>query len=184
MLPPLTLILFAVLAFAALSYKSFVVVGKSEVAVVQRLDKFDRVLGEGVHMIIPFVEKIEGVDSETSNISLLPQVFDFPKDDRIFFANDKSQMKLKAQIVYQIIDPYKAVYEVPFLFDAINQLFASVLQKRLIEAPKNTDQPEYMKELTKILVGIANEYTLNWGVKILDFQLKQIIDGNGIRHNY
>ncbi|MEI3253800.1 MAG: hypothetical protein V8R83_00520 [Candidatus Gastranaerophilaceae bacterium] len=40
------------------------------------------------------------------------------------------------------------------------------------------------RDLTRSIIDIANEYAQNWGIKILEFNLKQITDGNGIRHNY
>lgn len=192
MISSLIVSLTALLAFIAIGYKCLIIIDKNEQAVVERLAKFDRVIGEGVHLIIPFIEKLHGIEDpynhkkflNNGKISLEPDVISFPKDDREFFGKDKARMKLKADIVYKITDPYKAVYEAAYLFDALNQLFAGILQKRLIDADEGTNSAECLRDLTRSIIDIANEYAQNWGIKILEFNLKQITDGNGIRHNY
>ena len=188
----LVLIVICILAFAAIGYKSLVFVEKNEEAVIERFGEFNRVVGEGTHLMIPFFEKLHGLQSpenykkilNNGKISLEPDYMDFPKDDRIFFGKDKAQLKLKAQIVYQITDPYKAVYESAYLFDTLNQLFSGILQKRLIDAPDGANSTEYLKTSTENILGIANDFSTNWGVKILEFNLKQITETNGIRHIY
>ena len=142
MIASLIVSLTALLVFIAIGYKCLIIVDKNEQAVVERLAKFDRVIGEGVHLIIPFIEKLHGIEDpynhkkflNNGKISLEPDVISFPKDDREFFGKDKARMKLKADIVYKITDPYKAVYEAAYLFDALNQLFAGILQKSLFTA--------------------------------------------------
>lgn len=192
MISPILVSITALAALFALGLKGIVIVEKNEEAVVERLGSFDRVLGEGLHLLIPFIEKLRGIKDPNNHkrflyngkISLEPDSLEFPKDGREFFGKDKAKMKLKAEIVYKITDPYKAVYETAYLFDAVNQLFAGILQKRLIDAPDGMDSFDCLKNLTDDVVDTANEYTGNWGIKVLEFNLKQITDGNGIRHTF
>lgn len=62
MISSLIVSLTALLAFIAIGYKCLIIVDKNEQAVVERLAKFDRVIGEGVHLIIPFIEKLHGIE--------------------------------------------------------------------------------------------------------------------------
>ncbi len=169
-----------------------VFVEKNEEIIVEKFGKFHRKLTEGAHFLLPFVEKVRGLQDPANpkkyinngKIKTTEEIFYFPKDDRIFFAKDKSQLQMRAEITYRIEDSYKAVYEVDYLFDAINQLCAGIIQSRLLDAPDGVDQIEYLHKLTQNVIETANEYSQKWGVKILKFELKQITDTNGVRQNF
>lgn len=170
----------------------FVIVKENEEAIVERFGEFYKKLTPGLHILVPFIDKLKGLQDPNNHkkfinygkIKKTEEIFHFPKDDRVFFAKDKSQLKLRAEISYQILDAYKAVYEVDYLFDALNQLCSGILQSRLIDAPDDINQIDYLHTLTKNLVSPCNDYCQKWGVKILKFDLKQITDTNGVRTNF
>lgn len=188
----LTVISIAILGFLVSTLKSFIQVAQDEQAVIERLGKFDRVLGPGVHFIFPYIERPVGITESQKlfkffckdRISLSEQVMEFPNDNRAFFANNNEQLKVKGELVYQITDPYKAVYEIAYLLDAMNQLAASIIQKRLIEESIDSDPIQKLKDISEHILDLCNEYSVKWGVKIKDIKIKQIIDSNGIRHNF
>lgn len=192
MISPVLLLITIIIAFAAISFKAFIIVEKNEEAVIERFGNFSRVVGEGVHMIIPYFERIHGIDDPSNHkkylnngkISLEPAVIEFPNDFRDFFCKDKDGFKIRAMISYRITDPYKAVYEVDYLLDALNQLFAGIIQKKLVDLPEETDSFLFLQNFGEECKKIANEYSANWGVEILEFRLGQIIEKNGIRHNF
>ena len=167
-------------------------VDNNEEIIVERFGKFHRKLTGGVHFLLPFVEKLRGLQDPANpkkyinngKIKTTEEIFYFPKDNRIFFAKDKSELQMKANVVYKIEDSYKAVYEVDYLFDAINQLCAGIIQSRLLDAPEDVNQIDYLQKLTQNVIETANEYSQKWGVKILKFELKQITDTNGVRQNF
>ena len=167
-------------------------VENNEEIIVERFGKFHRKLTGGVHFLLPFVEKLRGLQDPANpkkyinngKIKTTEEIFYFPKDNRIFFAKDKSELQMKANVVYKIEDSYKAVYEVDYLFDAINQLCAGIIQSRLLDAPVDVNQIDYLQKLTQNVIETANEYSQKWGVKILKFELKQITDTNGVRQNF
>ncbi len=167
-------------------------VENNEEIIVERFGKFHRKLTGGVHFLLPFVEKLRGLQDPANpkkyinngKIKTTEEIFYFPKDNRIFFAKDKSELQMKADVVYKIEDSYKAVYEVDYLFDAINQLCAGIIQSRLLDAPVDVNQIDYLQKLTQNVIETANEYSQKWGVKILKFELKQITDTNGVRQNF
>ena len=167
-------------------------VDNNEEIIVERFGKFHRKLTGGVHFLLPFVEKLRGLQDPANpkkyinngKIKTTEEIFYFPKDNRIFFAKDKSELQMKADVVYKIEDSYKAVYEVDYLFDAINQLCAGIIQSRLLDAPVDVNQIDYLQKLTQNVIETANEYSQKWGVKILKFELKQITDTNGVRQNF
>lgn len=186
-----SIFLIAFLGTIVFILKGIVKVEDNEQAVIERFGRFNRMLKPGVHFIMPVAERLRGIEDpynhkrflNSKKISLSPEIMPFPKDDRTFFANNNEQFKIKCNVLYQITDPYKAVYEVAFLFDALNQLVAGIIQKRLIENQEQISELEKIKNIFSQLLETANEYSKNWGVLIKEFQLKQIIDSNGIRHN-
>ena len=84
-------------------FKSFLIIEKDEEAVIERFGSFNRVIGEGVHLIIPFFEKVHGIVNPANHrlylhngkISLQEELFEFPNDNREFFGKDKSNFKIK-----------------------------------------------------------------------------------------
>lgn len=188
----LTILSIVILGFLISGLKSLIKVEENEEAVIERLGRFHRILGSGVHFIYPFIEKPVGIDEPKSlfrflckdKISLSDQIMPFPKDDRVFFASNNEQLKVKGELVFRITDTTKAVYEVAYLLDALNQLTASIIQKKLIEVSTDADPVEMLMKISKQVVDFSNEYAVKWGVIINDLKIKQIIDSNGIRHNF
>lgn len=179
-----------------------VFVKKDEEAVVERFGEFHRLLGPGVHFLIPLFEKLHGIDSpdpknfhgpqkliNNGKIPICEQKLLLPKDDRVFYTKSKNTLKVKAETVYKITDPYKAVYEVAYLFDAINQLVCGILQKRILETELDENstpeqETEMLKSILEQAVETCDNYTVNWGVKILRIKVLQVVDPKGIRHNF
>lgn len=169
-----------------------VLVNENEEAVVERFGKFHRILKQGVHFLIPFIEKIRGIEDpynykrfwNNGKIKLDTGVLEIPKDGWIFFAKDKSQRKLKCMITYRIEDSYKAVYKISYLFDAMNQLAGTFIRHRLLEAPDDIDLLDFLQNAIKDFPDFCTNYSNEWGVKILKINLKQITDSKGVRHNF
>ncbi len=187
-----TTFIFAILCFIVVFLKSLVIIDKDEQAVVERFGKFSRILEKGTHFIIPFIETLRGIERTCSfnslinknKVKLSTQKLKFPNDDRIFFAPNHEQLKVKGEIYYTITDTYKAVYKIDYILDSVNQLVASVIQKRLIEKDKNINPVGEIKEISDGILEICNEYSNNWGININEIQINQIIDDKGIRHNF
>lgn len=187
-----TTFIFAILCFIVVILKSLVIIEKDEQAVIERFGKFSRILGKGTHFIIPFVETLRGIERtcsfnsliNTNKVKLSAQILKFPNDDRIFFAPNHEQLKVKGEIYYTITDTYKAVYEIDYILDSVNQLVASVVQKRLIERDKHLNPVNEIKNISDNILEVCNDYSNNWGINIDRIKINQIIDNKGIRHHF
>lgn len=193
----------------------FISVNQGEEAVVERLGLFERIIGPGVHFLIPFMERLRGIEDpknpkklfNNGKIPISPQVFNFPKDDRAIFTKNNKQVRVNADVVYQIDDPIKAVYEVAFLFEALNQLIYGIIQKRIIEGDSATERGEgifsaenkpknntekanaeneilLIKKITADMCETCNGFTKKWGVTINEFKIRRYTDQRGIRHDF
>ena len=139
-----TLIFAVVLIVAAIIIVSagVKVVPQSETKVIERLGRFHSVLGPGLNIIWPFIDKPKVVYtrrietaiggrtivrmSQSSSIDLREQVYDFPSQQVI--TRDNVMTEINALIYFQIVDPKKSVYEIDNLPNAIEKLTQTSLR--------------------------------------------------------
>ena len=115
---------------------------QAQVMVVERLGKFHRILGSGIHIIWPIIEtprRIEWkyikvmpdgrqivIHKSINRIDLRETVYDFPRQSVI--TKDNVVIEINALLYFQITDPKKAVYEIVNLPDAIEKLTQTTLR--------------------------------------------------------
>ena len=106
---------------------SLVIISQSETKIVERLGKYHATLKPGINIIIPFIDRAKNIISlangryvYTPKIDLREQVYDFDKQNVI--TKDNIQMQINALLYFQIVDPFKAVYEISNLPNAIEKL--------------------------------------------------------------
>ena len=110
----LIVIVVCILLFAKMA---LVIIPQSETRIIERLGRYHATLKPGVNIIIPFVDRakdivamVRGRYVYTNNIDLREQVYDFPKQNVI--TKDNVQTEINALLYFQIVDPFKAVYEI------------------------------------------------------------------------
>ena len=110
-----------------------VIISQSETRVIERLGKYHATLQPGVNIIIPFIDRAKvivairgGRYTYTNAIDLREQVYDFDRQNVI--TKDNIQMQINALLYFQIIDPFKAVYEINNLPNAIEKLTQTTLR--------------------------------------------------------
>ena len=112
---------------------SLVIIPQSETKIVERLGKYHATLKPGINIIIPFIDRAKTIISlangryvYTNKIDLREQVYDFDKQNVI--TKDNIQMQINALLYFQIVDPFKAVYEISNLPNAIEKLTQTTLR--------------------------------------------------------
>jgi regulator of protease activity HflC (stomatin/prohibitin superfamily) len=176
--------LLLLLLFAA---KAIYLVNQSEVIIVERLGKFDRLLSPGIHMIIPFIERprdiawsfIQDIDGRhhrryikvINRIDMREAVYDFPKQNVI--TKDNVTMEISALLYYQITDPKAAVYEVANLPEAIEKLTQTTL-RNVIGSMDLDESLVSRDQINERLRTILDEATDSWGVKINRVELQEV----------
>jgi regulator of protease activity HflC (stomatin/prohibitin superfamily) len=168
--------------------KSVYLVRQAEVMVIERLGKFDRVIGAGLHVVVPFLEQPRKViwtfmQSENNGkryfnvtqildrIDLRESVYDFPKQSVI--TKDNVTMEINALLYYQITDPKAAVYEINNMPEAIEKY----TQTRLRDIIGSMDLDETLVSRNTInarLTEILDEATDKWGVKVNRVELQEV----------
>ena len=170
-----------------LIFKGVKIVPQASVIVVERLGRYNSTLESGFNFILPFLDKPREIDmkktrkmydgrkiSVTSKviiIDLREAVHDFPKQNVI--TKDNVVIEIDAILFYQITHPYKAVYEISNLPDAIEKLAKTTL--RNIIGDMDLDHTLSSRdEINSKMTVILDEATDKWGVKVNRVEIQDI----------
>ena len=149
------------------------VVQQSKAAVIERLGAFRTVWGVGLHVKIPFIERV------ANTVSLKEQVADFPPQPVI--TKDNVTMQIDTVIYFQITDPKLYTYGVEHPMNAIENLTATTL--RNIIGDMELDQSLTSRDvINSRMRAILDEATDPWGIKVNRVELKNIIPPKEIQN--
>ena len=107
----------------------------------------------------------------TNCIDLREQVYDFPKQNVI--TKDNIQMEINALLYFQIMDPFKAAYEINNLPNAIEKLTQTTLRNIIGELELDETLTSRDTINTKLRV-VLDDATDKWGVKVNRVELQDI----------
>jgi len=189
-------IIFAILAFVVFIFvvKGFNIVKQSETMVVERLGKYHRTLQSGINIIWPIFESARPINmrystqtldgrimfkfAQRKRIDLREQVFDFPRQSVI--TRDNVQTSINALLYYQIMDPFKAVYEIDNLPMAIEKLAQTTLRNVIgeLELDETLTSRDTINSKLRL---VLDEATNKWGVKVNRVELQDIMPPNSVR---
>ncbi len=179
--------LVAIVFLVVLIFKSVYLVRQAEVIVIERLGKYYRILGPGLHVIIPFIDTprqilwsyIKEVSGQRyyrfsqliDRIDLRESVYDFPKQNVI--TKDNVTMEINALLYYQVTDPKAAVYEIYDLPQAIEKLTQTTLRNVIgfMDLDGTLISRDLINEKLRI---ILDEATDKWGVKVNRVELQEV----------
>ena len=171
----LIVIVVCILVFAKMA---LVIIPQSETRIIERLGRYHATLKPGVNIIIPFVDRakdivamVRGRYVYTNNIDLREQVYDFPKQNVI--TKDNIQMEINALLYFQIVDPFKAVYEINNLPNAIEKLTQTTLRNIIGELELDETLTSRDTINTKLRV-VLDDATNKWGIKVNRVELQDI----------
>ena len=145
---------------------NIVIVPQSKVYVVERLGSYSDTWSAGLHIKIPFIERI------AKKVSLKEQVADFPPQPVI--TRDNVTMQIDTVVFFQITDPKLYTYGVESPISAIENLSATTLRNIIGEMELDSTLTSRDTINTKIRV-ILDEATDPWGIKVNRVELKNII---------
>ena len=176
----ITLYFFLALALVAILIvkKALIIIPQSETKIIERLGRYYDTLGAGVNFIIPFIDSAKtivvlnhGRYSYSSTIDLREQVYDFPSQNVI--TKDNIQMEINVLLYFQIMDPYKAAYEINNLPNAIEKLTQTTLRNIIGEMELDETLTSRDTINTKLRL-VLDDATDKWGVKVNRVELQDI----------
>ena len=141
------------------------VVPRQNAWVVERLGKFHSVLTPGLNIIIPFIDRV------AYKHSLKEVPLDTPS--QVCITKDNTQLTVDGVLFFQVTDPQRASYGTSNYIIAITQLAQTTLRSVVgrMELDKTFEERDL---INKSVVTAIDEAALNWGVKVLRYEIKDL----------
>ena len=177
---PIGLIAIAALAVIVLLIivSNIHIVQQSRAYVIERLGAFSKVWQVGIHVKVPFIERV------AKKVSLKEQVLDYPPQPVI--TKDNVTMQIDTVVYFQITDPKLYAYGVEHPMMAMETLTATTLRniigdlERLVELDQTLTSRDVIN--TKMR-AILDEATDPWGIKVNRVELKNILPPQDIQNS-
>ncbi|MCC8016110.1 MAG: SPFH/Band 7/PHB domain protein [Clostridiales bacterium] len=160
------IILVIAIIIALFIFANIKVVAQSKAYVIERLGKYFATWETGIHVKIPFIERVAKV------VSLKEQIVDFAPQAVI--TKDNVTMKIDTVVFFAITDPKLYCYGVEAPLAAIENLTATTLRNIIGELELDATLTSRDTINTKIR-AILDEATDPWGIKVNRVELKNIL---------
>ena len=148
------------------------IIPQSNAYVIERLGAYSHTLDRGLHMIIPFIDRVAG------KVSLKERVQDFAPQPVI--TADNVTMQIDTVVYFQITDPMLYTYGIHNPISAIENLTATTL--RNIIGDLELDQTLTSRDLINTKMrAILDEATDPWGIRVQRVEVKNILPPRDIQ---
>jgi regulator of protease activity HflC (stomatin/prohibitin superfamily) len=161
------LIVLAVLVVFALflAAKTIRIIPQANAGVVERLGRYQRTLGPGLAIVIPFVDRVRPL------IDLREQVVTFPPQPVI--TQDNVSVQIDTVIYFTITDPRAASYEIASPLIGIEQLTVTTL-RNIVGSLTLEEALTGRERVNTELRVVLDERTGKWGIRVNGVELKSI----------
>ena len=160
------ILIFLAVFLIAIVVMNVKIVPQSKAYVIERLGAYSATWQTGIHVKIPFIERI------AKQVSLKEQIVDFPPQPVI--TKDNVTMQIDTVVFFQITDPKLFAYGVERPLAAIENLTATTL--RNIIGEMELDHTLTSRDVINAKIrGVLDEATDPWGIKVNRVELKNIL---------
>jgi regulator of protease activity HflC (stomatin/prohibitin superfamily) len=167
----IALVLFVIAAIFVV--RSIQIVPQQHAWVVERLGKYHAALTPGLNILIPFVDRV------AYKHSLKEVPLDVPS--QICITRDNTQLQVDGILYFQVTDPMRASYGSSNYIMAVTQLAQTSLRSVIgkLELDKTFEERDIINAQ---VVQAIDEAALNWGVKVLRYEIKDLTPPKEILH--
>jgi regulator of protease activity HflC (stomatin/prohibitin superfamily) len=165
------LILFVIAAIFVV--RAIKVVPQQNAWVVERLGKYHSALAPGLNFLVPFVDKV----AYKHSLKEIP--LDVPS--QVCITRDNTQLQVDGILYFQVTDPMRASYGSSNYIVAVTQLAQTSLRSVIgkLELDKTFEERDIINAQ---VVQAIDEAALNWGVKVLRYEIKDLTPPKEILH--
>ena len=153
--------------------RSVKVVPQQNAWVVERLGKYSSTLAPGLNFIVPFVDRV----AHKHSLKEIP--LDVPS--QVCITKDNTQLQVDGILFFQVTDAMRASYGSSNYVVAVTQLAQTTLRSVIgrLELDKTFEERDMINAQ---VVAAINEAALNWGVKVLRYEIKDLTPPAEILH--
>ena len=153
-------------------FKTARVVPQRQQFVIERLGKYSRTLDAGFHILIPFLDKV------AYRHSLKEVAIDVPS--QMCITKDNIAVEIDGILYLQVVDSKAASYGIENYMFASSQLAQTTLRSEIgkIELDRTFEERE---TINSEVVEAVDKASNPWGVKILRYEIKDIIPPATVR---
>lgn len=154
--------IFVIVMFVKSSIK---IIPQERVGIVERLGKFHSALNPGLHILLPFIDRLVVVHDMREVPMVVPE--------QVCITKDNTQLAIDGVVYFQVSDAKLATYGTNNFMAAIVQLSQTTLRSVIgkMELDKTFEERD---EINRHVVAAVDQASLNWGVKVLRYELKNI----------
>ena len=165
--------LFLVIIAAVFIIRAVKVVPQQNAWVVERLGKYNSTLAPGLNFLVPFVDKV----AYKHSLKEIP--LDVPS--QVCITRDNTQLQVDGILYFQVTDPMRASYGSSNYIVAVTQLAQTSLRSVIgkLELDKTFEERDIINAQ---VVQAIDEAALNWGVKVLRYEIKDLTPPKEILH--
>jgi len=161
------------LAFAALLlftlYRSFIIVSQSQSYVIERLGKYNRVAGAGLHVLVPFIETVR------RKIDIMERPLEPVSQDAI--TNDNVVIEVAVAVFFRVVKPERMIYRIKNIEAAVTTTVAGIVRSEI----GTTDLDKVQSNRSELNLAIKEQLggaTRDWGIditraEVLDVKLNE-----------
>ncbi len=145
--------------------QSIKVVPQQNAWVVERLGKYNATLTPGLNFLVPFVDRV----AYKHSLKEIP--LDVPS--QVCITRDNTQLQVDGILYFQVTDPMRASYGSSNYIMAVTQLAQTSLRSVIgkLELDKTFEERDIINAQ---VVAAIDEAALNWGVKVLRYEIKDL----------
>jgi len=137
--------------------KAVKIVPQSEQHVVERFGRLRSVLGPGINMIVPFIDKI------AHKISILERQLPTASQDAI--TRDNVLVQVDTSVFYRITEPEKTVYRIRNVDSAISTTVAGIVRAEIGKMDLDEVQANRSQLITTIKSSVEDAVD-DWGIEV------------------
>jgi regulator of protease activity HflC (stomatin/prohibitin superfamily) len=164
---PMNFVLIAILVFVAIAFfKSVRVVPQRTAYVVERLGKYARTLEAGLHVLVPFIDRV------AYKHTLKEQAVDVASQTCI--TRDNISVEVDGILYMQVVDPKNASYGInDYLFASIQ--LAQTTMRSVVGKLELDRTFEERETINRAIVEAVDKASDPWGVKVTRYEVKNIV---------
>jgi regulator of protease activity HflC (stomatin/prohibitin superfamily) len=158
---------------AIFGFRAIRIVPQQHAWVVERLGKYHSTLTPGLNFLVPFVDKV----AYRHSLKEIP--LDVPS--QVCITRDNTQLQVDGILYFQVTDPMRASYGSSNYIVAVTQLAQTSLRSVIgkLELDKTFEERDIINAQ---VVQAIDEAALNWGVKVLRYEIKDLTPPKEILH--